>query len=238
MTGNENRFKSSSARDAEEARLREVGAVQLWRLGEWFPTLGTQTHALLRAYFEELAKFNKTINLVSPRTIASADLVHFADCILGWQLIVKAAPAMKEIVDIGSGNGFPGAIGAILSPGIKIVALDSDKRKCEFLKATAAKLNIANLSVQSTNVEAVGEKSIQFAVSRGFAPLSKAILNTRRVFTKGGSYFHLKSEEWASEIASIPTQLCSFWLPSLVGEYKLPMGEVKYAVVKTEKIAD
>jgi 16S rRNA (guanine527-N7)-methyltransferase len=87
-------------------------------------------------------------------------------------------------------------------------------------------------------VESLPERSIEFGMSRGFAGLSKAILMTRKPFKNGGSYYHLKSEEWATEVAAIPSQLCSFWTPSLVGEYKLPIGNIKFAVVRTEKIAD
>jgi 16S rRNA (guanine527-N7)-methyltransferase len=238
MTANDSRFKSSSAREAEEMRAKESDIGPSWRIQDWFSHLDSNTQDRLKKFFDELVRFNKTLNLVSPKTLNSADLVHFADSILGWNLIKGRVPNGNTVFDIGSGNGFPGLVISILSPEINVVAIDSDKRKCEFLKAAAHTLGLKNFSVQAESVESLGEKSIQWAVSRGFAPLSKAILSTRRVFKRNGIYFHMKSEEWASEVANIPMQLCSFWRPSLVGEYKLPSGQVKYAVVQTEKISD
>jgi 16S rRNA (guanine527-N7)-methyltransferase len=57
----------------------------------------------------------------------------------------------------------------------------------------------------------------------------------RRVFMAKGNYFHFKSEEWSKEVAEMPTALCSYWLPELMGEYKLPILEVKFAIVKTQR---
>ena len=75
-------------------------------------------------------------------------------------------------------------------------------------------------------------------MTRGFAPISKAILMLRKQVKRGGEVYFMKSEEWATEVANIPSQLCSFWVPSLVSEYRLPIGEVKFSVVKLKKTAD
>lgn len=210
-----------------------------WRLAEWFSDLNPDQLGLFKKYFDEIKKYNKTINLVSPKTLSSADLTHFADCILASRSIRKGMPSqVKEVFDIGSGNGFPGMVFAVLFPEVKVNLVESDLRKSEFLKNLVITLGLKNVHVLNQNVETLKDRSVSVAISRGFAPLSKAILVTRKIFIKGGVYFHLKGEEWASEIASIPSQLCSFWLPGLVGEYRLPVGEVKFAVVKTDKIND
>jgi 16S rRNA (guanine527-N7)-methyltransferase len=70
-------------------------------------------------------------------------------------------------------------------------------------------------------------------MSRGLANISKSILMLRKVFVPNGVYFHFKSEGWASEVAEIPTALCSYWIPELVSDYMLPVGEVKFSIVKT-----
>ncbi len=53
---------------------------------------------------------------------------------------------------------------------------------------------------------------------------------------KGGgkrwNSFSYKGEEWGIELGEIPTQLCSVWSPSLVSDYKLPVGAMKFAVIK------
>lgn len=208
-----------------------------WRLGEWFPDLTADQISQFKKYFDELIRFNQTINLVSPKTIPFADAIHFSDSIMACRLIRAEVPAGKTIYDIGSGNGFPGLVYAILYPDTKLILVDSDQRKVEFLKFTIGALKLTNVTTVRDAVEAIPDNTVEFAISRGFAAIPKAIYLTRKTLKKGGKYFHMKSEEWATEVAQIPTQLCSFWHPGLLGEYKLPVGQgIKFAVVKTDKI--
>lgn len=211
--------------------------VNYWRIDEWFPDLNPTVRAGLKKYQEELIRFNKTVNLVSPKTLPLADALHFADSILASQLIGKSEK-ISDIYDFGSGNGFPGLVYALLHPATRVHLIEVDGRKSEFMKHVASVLQLKNAEVHIRAVESLPEHSVAFAMSRGFAPISKAILLSRKVFKKGGSYFHLKSEEWATEVGQIPTQLCSYWSPELLGHYRLPIGEVNFAVVKTVKIAD
>ncbi len=207
-----------------------------WRIEEWFPELSDQTKSSLKIYHDELLKFNRSVNLIGVKTIPMADNVHFADCILAHRIIL---PEMKSdiIYDFGSGNGFPGLVFAILSPEKNFKLVEVDQRKAEFLKHAAATLKLSNVEVLIRQIEKLPEGSVQCAISRGFAPISRAILMSRKIFAVGGHFFHMKGEEWVSEVAAIPTQLCSFWQPSLLGEYRLPLGEIRYSVVKTDKIA-
>jgi 16S rRNA (guanine527-N7)-methyltransferase len=209
----------------------------LWRIDQWFPELDPQVGQQLKKYYDELLRFNRTVNLIGVKTIIVADAIHFADSILSSRLIAKAGP-IPEIYDFGSGNGFPGLVYAVLHPATKVHLVEADGRKAEFLKHVAAHLALKNVTVLIRTVESLPEKSVKVAISRGFAPIAKALLLSRRLFPRGGVYYHLKSEEWSSEVGQIPTQLCSFWTPSLVGEYRLPVGEVQFAVVRTDKIGD
>lgn len=204
-------------------------------MDQWFPDLSEETRVALKKYHTELLKFNKTLNLIGVKTIPMADAIHFADSILAARVIEKDLK-FDEIYDFGSGNGFPGIIMAILMPTKKFHLVDPDSRKAEFLKTIISELHLKNVDVLVRSLENLPDSSVQCAVSRGLAPISKAILMARKVVPVGGVYYHLKGEEWATEIADIPTQLCSFWQPGLLGDYKLPVGEIRFAVVKTEKV--
>lgn len=205
-----------------------------WRINDWFPELDNQIKDSLKTFHNELLRFNKTVNLISVKTIPHADATHFADCILACRII---EPELKSqvVYDFGSGNGFPGIVLAIMMPAKQFRLVEIDQRKSEFLKHVIAVLKLKNAEVLNKKVETLEVGSIQAAVCRGFAPISKALLTTRKIFALNGEFFHMKSEEWVSEVADIPTQLCSFWQPSLLGEYKLPVGEIRFSVVKTQK---
>ena len=105
-----------------------------WRLKSWFPNLEESVHSKMWEYFAELQKFNKVINLVSSKTMLHADAIHFADSIRASVIIRKKVNKNNYLYDIGSGNGFPGMIYAILYSDQRIILLDTDQRKCEFLK--------------------------------------------------------------------------------------------------------
>jgi len=217
--------------------LPEAVGAPLWRIDEWFKDLPQALRSQLKAYHEEILNLNRSISLIGSKTVQLADALHFADCLLANQAIAKQGP-FPEVYDFGSGNGFPGIIYAMQYPGTKVHLVEVDTRKAEALGSLVQKLNLKNLTIHAQTVESLKEGSVQVALSRGFAPISKSILVTRRVVKKGGRYYHLKGEEWATEIAQIPTQLCSHWRPSLVDHYKLPIGEIRFAVVVTEKISD
>lgn len=208
-----------------------------WRLKTWFPKLDEKTHQNLKQYFVELQKFNKVINLISGKSMLHADAIHFADSILASQAVRPNINKNNYLYDIGSGNGFPGLIYAILYPDQKMILIDSDQRKCEFLKHIADQLGLLNVVVQNKKIEHIPPESIEQAICRGFSPLPKALLSLRKVIQKEGSVFHLKSAEWAIEVSQIPIQLCSIWQPTLETKYTLPIGGIEMFVVKTTKFA-
>lgn len=214
----------------------QESTISHWRVEEWFPDLNQDVTKKLRIFHEELVKSNKLLNLVSIKSLPFADALHFADSILSSRIIVRHNPQIKEIYDYGSGAGFPGLVFAILNPSIQVHLVDMDPKKIEFLNLIISKVGIKNASCIQNQIEALPEGSVQFCMTRGFANISRTCMAARKSVKKGGALFHLKSEEWALEVSEMPSQLCSLWAPSLVGDYKLPIGAVKFSVVKTDKI--
>ncbi len=208
----------------------------LVELKTWIDDLPDDVMANLDAYVEELLRFNKTINLISPGTIPKLESLHVADSILGYRAILSELTPGRPIYDLGSGNGFPGVVFGILSPELKVFLVERDLRKAEFLKHTAALLNLSNVSVLNQEIVELGSEVVDQAVCRALAPLSKALLMFRAVFKLGGRFYHFKSDSWSKEIADLPTQTFSAWKTSLVGTYKLPKSEKVNAVVRTERI--
>lgn len=219
------------------ASPKNIEAPPNWRISGWYSDLEPTVLKNLKIYFDELLKFNKVINLISPKTVLNADAIHFADSVLSSKIVREKANNNKVLYDLGSGNGFPGMVYGILYPDQSVVLMDSDERKCEFLKHLVVTLKLQNVSVQNKKIDLLPNNSIEQAMCRGFSPLPKAMLMLRKIIPVGGTIFHLKSEEWAVEVSQIPTQLCSIWQPRLVAEYKLPVGDVKMFVVETSKIA-
>ena len=207
-----------------------------WRLKSWFLDLDEKTHARLKAYFNELVKYNKVVNLISAKTVANCDAIHFADCIDACKIVSKKVNINEPLYDIGSGNGFPGLIYAILYPLQDVILIEMEERKCEFLTQATSVLKLPNVSVMNKKIESFAADSIGQGICRAFSTLPKTLMTLRKIVRLGGTVFHLKSEEWSMEVSQIPIQLCSSWQPMLMGEYKLPLGDIKLFLVKTDKI--
>lgn len=209
---------------------------EAWEIERVFPDLNPSQISALQTFKVELLKFNHTINLISSRTESSFDDTHLKDSIIGGRIVLSMSRA-REIYDIGSGNGLPGLVMAVLDPDRSVVLLEKDTRKAEFLKHCAARCELSNLQVMATRLEDLAENSVEGAVSRGFASVGKAIVLARKAFKLGGEYFHFKGDGWSREIAEIPSQVCQFWEPSKVSDYVIEGAGDKLCIVVTRKIA-
>lgn len=228
------RFPPSRPAPAPTPMKKPEDANALWRIPQWFPKLDPKVLESLRLYHAELLKFNSKVNLISRNTERDADEVHFADCILAFQGMAKANLG-NDVMDMGSGNGLPGLLFAILNPSCTYRLVEGDSRKCEFLKHAAHMLNLENVEVMNLRLESLKDLPQSVAMSRGFAAVSKTCLLLNKVFPVGGRFYHLKGNNWSSEIAEIPSQLISVWAPELVCEYSLPVSQARRAVVCTTK---
>ena len=87
----------------------------------------------LAIYADLLVRWQATINLVAPTTLPILWTRHFAD---SWQ-VLDAVPEARTWIDLGSGGGFPGLVTAVRladRPGARVHLVDSDRRKCAFLR--------------------------------------------------------------------------------------------------------
>lgn len=230
---------NQEAKESKEVKVDSSDPAEVEkRMKGWFPNVSAAAISNLVKYYAELLKFNKTLNLISNATVKTADTVHFADSIYAARLIQPALIPEKPLYDFGSGNGMPGLVIAILYPNLKVILVDRDQRKMEFCKHIVSTLKLQNVSIQIQGIEDLQAGSCHNVVARGFAPFTKSLIICRKLFAKGGKFFHMKSDGWASEMAALPSQVFTHWTPSVVGKYKLPESPAEMFVVVTEKIGD
>lgn len=90
----------------------------------------------------------------APTTVRAADLavdVHLADSLVVLDLGVLAGA--REIVDVGSGAGFPGLPLAVALPECHATLVDSQARKCSFVERMIACAGIVNADVVCARAE-------------------------------------------------------------------------------------
>lgn len=165
-----------------------------------------ETLGRLETYAGLLRNWQKTINLVAPRTLDEIWHRHFADSAQIYALIPTGA---RRLVDLGSGAGFPGLVLAIMAAGdparaaLKVALVESDTRKAAFLREVARTLGIAvdiiPARIESEKIRAIVER-IDCVTSRALAPLPRLLELSSPLFDAGTTGLFLKGREVASEI--------------------------------------
>lgn len=208
------------------------------RLRQWAPHLSDEQFEATQVYTRELLRFNKTLNLISPATVPKVDAVHILDVVKAWSLIEPKIPEGAHVYDFGTGNGLPGLLCAALSPGRNFKLIDRDERKLEFCKHVAATLKLKNTVITRMDVADLPKNSVQYAVSRGFASVTKSVLLGGPIFAVGGQFFMMKGDNWSIELAELPPRTFGSWKPEMIGQYRLPDTPAEYVVLQCAKIAE
>lgn len=205
------------------------------RLKSWAPHLSEIQLEKCREYMAEIVHFNKRLNLISPNTVPRLDAVHILDSVRAWSFVESRIPKGSLVHDFGSGNGLPGLLCAALAPDRTFRLVDRDQRKMEFCKHAASKLGLKNLVVSCMDVADLEAGSVKFALSRGFASVTKSLLLTRPLFAPGGQFFMMKGESWSMELAEMPPRMFSAWKAEMIGQYQLPDVVADFVVIQCTK---
>ena len=93
----------------------------------------------------------------------------------------------KNLIDVGSGGGFPGIPIAIVSEDKKIFLIESNSKKASFLLHTINKLALTNTKVLNTRVEELGPKDFPQpyeVLTRAFGTTNKTIKAIKALMTE------------------------------------------------------
>ena len=133
-----------------------------------------ETIEKLNKYNDFLLENNKLLNLIGKTTEKNVFSRHFKDSAQIYDLIQDKS----EIIDIGSGAGFPGVIIKILMENDKIngnvILIDKSPKKCKFLKELSDKLSLI-LKIENLRLEDYKFNKISTIVSRAFKKTIKTI---------------------------------------------------------------
>ena len=164
-----------------------------------------ETEDRLAAYVDLLARWRKTTNLIAESTFASVWTRHIADS----AQLLALAPEARRWVDMGSGAGFPGLVIAIQLadvPGAVVHCVESDQRKCAFLRE-AARLTGAAAMIHPVRVEAIDADSlgsVDAVTARAFAPLPLTLRLARTWIERGAVGVFPRGESARDQVAALP----------------------------------
>ncbi|MEJ0011339.1 MAG: 16S rRNA (guanine(527)-N(7))-methyltransferase RsmG [Bauldia sp.] len=158
-----------------------------------------ETGERLEAFVALLRKWQPAENLVSPKTLPEIWRRHIADS----AQLLRLFPRDKRWIDLGAGAGLPGMVLAICLEGGVVHLVESNRRKCAFLRAAIRETGAA-AQVHEGRIEDVlagWTEPVDRVTARALAPLDALLGLAEPVMAKGVPAAFMKGQDAEAELS-------------------------------------
>jgi 16S rRNA (guanine527-N7)-methyltransferase len=136
------------------------------------------------AALDELYKdWNSKINVISRKDIDALYEKHVLHS-LAIAAVIDFKPG-TQIIDIGTGGGFPGIPLAIFFPEVKFHLVDSIAKKLKVVEGVSQGIGLKNITTEHTRAEEIKNRKFDFVVSRAVAPIKELWKWSKPLIKKG-----------------------------------------------------
>ncbi len=194
----------------------------------------------LEVFKELMLEWNEKINLTSITEPEEVDIKHFLDS--ATCLATGYIKAGDNIIDVGTGAGFPGIPIKILNEKVSITLLDSLNKRIKYLEDVVSKTELKEVTLLHSRAEDAGiskqhRERYNIVLSRAVAAMN-VLCEYCLPFVKVGGYFVCQKgpsykEELDNADAAIKTLGGRL---KEVKSYKLPYSDITHYIIIIEKI--
>lgn len=144
-------------------------------------------------YRSLLKEYNKVFNLTAITDDEEINVKHFLDSVIKVDNFSTAA----EVIEIGSGGGFPSIPIKIMREDLKMTLIEATGKKCGFLKKVAEELGFKNVTVINGRAEELGKdvnyrEKFDYAIARAVARMNLLSEYCMPFVKTGGSFIAYK----------------------------------------------
>jgi 16S rRNA (guanine527-N7)-methyltransferase len=176
-------------------------------------------------YVDLLLRWNRTLNLTTitdPQDIVER---HFAESMFAGTL----EPVENcRLADLGTGAGFPGLALKIFAPSLRLILVESNKKKCAFLSEVARSIGFDDVLVLPTRFEDLTAEieglSLDYVTVRAVA-LDRDLLQTAKRFLRPDG--HLMAWLGGDATSDLSGRTDWLWQPPI----RLPGSQRRFLVV-------
>lgn len=173
---------------------------------KYFPDLSEKQLEQFSRLESLYADWNEKINVISRKDLDNFYERHVLHS-LGIAKMIEFKPG-TEVLDVGTGGGFPGIPLAILFPEVQFLLVDSIAKKMKVVEAVAEDLGLSNVKVRTARAEKVKGR-FDFIVSRAVTRMNRFIPWVRKQVKSQNNHlypngiFYLKGGDLEEELSEI-----------------------------------
>lgn len=189
-------------------------------------------------YMNLLLEWNEKINLTAITDPQEIIIKHFIDSLT----ISKYIKNKQNLIDVGTGAGFPGIPLKIVNEDIKITLLDSLNKRIYFLNEVIEKLNLKNIEAKHGRVEEFGKnknyrEKYDIATSRAVANLTTLSEYLIPLVNIGGEVISMKGQEINEEVSNAKNAIKILGGKiENIDEFYLPDSDIKRNIIIIKKV--
>ena len=153
----------------------------------------------IEVFKAQLLEKNQAINLFSRKNPEQQIKLLFEQAFLTGKSLAPAFNQAKgPVLDIGSGNGFPGLFMGILYPELIFYLCERNRKKAEFLKYVLAEADILNIKVLCKSAEGIRERFL-LILSQAALPTAQMLKLLTKLLSQRGEAFLWKGPHWEKD---------------------------------------